>query len=112
MGVAPFLDAGLALGSPSSVSLFLGLVIIITEFYFLFAFFGSHFLVFFASRLHRHDLLCYAGAMVKAMEGDGVDSNVVLSLKTLELVMTARLRHASRTWVRFMVYEIIFAGAW
>jgi hypothetical protein len=112
MNVTPFLDARLALGSASSLGLCLGLAQFITFFPFCFVFYGSHFLVFFASSLHRHELLCYAGAMVKAIEGDGAASDVVPSLKKLELMMTARLRHGSRTWVRFTVYEVLCSGAW
>merc|ERR1712032_971133 len=60
--------------------------------------------------LHQHDLLCYAGAMARALEGDGVAGDVVPALHKLELQVTARLRWASQTWVLFTVYELVCAG--
>jgi hypothetical protein len=72
---------------------------------------GIHALVFLASKLHEHDLMCYAGAMVKAMPS--ADSSLVTrSLKKLEFTVSARLRYASTTWVRFTVLEIILSGMW
>ena len=53
-----------------------------------FVFFGSHYLVVLTARLHRHDLLCYAGAVANAMDGDGVAGDVVQTLKKLELSLT------------------------
>jgi hypothetical protein len=72
---------------------------------------GIHALVFLVAKLHEHDLTCYAGAMVKAMPR--ADSSVVvLSLRKLEFTVSARLRYASTTWVRFTVLEIILSGIW
>jgi hypothetical protein len=75
-----------------------------------FVFFGCHYLVILAAKLHRHDLLCFAAAMTQAMESDGEASDVVLRLKEYELLVTAQLCYASRTWVSFMVYEAAFYG--
>merc|ERR1740121_1129099 len=70
---------------------------------------GIHALVFHVSKLHEHDLKCYAGAMVKAMPR--ADSSLVMpSLMKLEFTVSARLRYASTTWVRFTVLEILLVG--
>merc|ERR1711920_1172133 len=78
---------------------------------FTFAGIGIHAMVFLVSKLHEHDLMCYAGAMNKAVPRD--DSSVVVpSLRKLEFTISARLRHASTTWVRFTVLEILLFGTW
>ncbi|CAK0895820.1 unnamed protein product [Prorocentrum cordatum] len=76
---------------------------------FMFVCFGIHALVFVASKLHEHDLMRYAGAVVKAMPRS--DSDVIVpSLRKLEFTVSARLRYASTTWVRFTVLEILLFG--
>ena len=79
------------------------------DFIFAYVIIGLHALVFLVSKLHEHDITCYAGAIVKAMPR--ADSSVVMpSLTKLEFTVTARLRYASSTWVRFIVLEISVFG--
>jgi len=56
--------------------------------------------------LHKHDLLCYAGAVATALERDNHPGDIVVALQKLECTVASRLRHASATWVRFTVYVL------
>jgi len=68
--------------------------------------FGNCWMVNFASRFHRHDLLSFANSMAAALEVDDIRFNPVRQLKKLECMVTNRLRHASATWVRLVVVNI------
>lgn len=52
---------------------------------------GSLWLVSFSSRLHQHELLCYADALAQSIENDG-DKDTIMPLQKTEAVITGRLR--------------------
>merc|ERR1712151_853674 len=64
----------------------------------------------FASALHKHDLLAYATAMKIGFEIDDPSFDPVIELHDLEMLVTARLRNASATWVRTAIEGIFCAG--
>lgn len=57
-------------------------------------------MIYLAAKMHRHDLLGYAGFIVKMLEENGPDFDPVPSMRKLEHTLTARLRQASKGWVR------------
>lgn len=67
---------------------------------------GTPWLTVFASRLHRHDVLCYGVTVKTAFDAETPFEDPVGVLTDLEVAMTARLRQADG-WVRMTVILLV-----
>merc|ERR1711879_671623 len=67
-------------------------------------------MICFTAALHRYDLLNFADTMASAFEVDEPDFDPIPILRDLEILVTARLRHASSTWVQKSIELIAWAG--
>jgi len=67
---------------------------------------GSVWLVYFFCALHMHDIRSFREVVSLALETNDEPEDWLDGLMKLEVTVSARFRHASETWVRFVVSSL------